>query len=305
MKRQQMTGNLMLIATAFIWGCAFVAQSVAMDSVGPWTFTCVRNWIAGFVLLAVIRFLDSAGLAVNDWKGALKPGIIVGLALTAASMLQQIGIQYTTVGKAGFITALYVVLVPIFSSLLGRKVSSRIWISAGIAAFGLYLLCMQGGFSLSQGDFLVFLCAIAFAVHILVIDSFQKVDGARMSCIQFFTVGIVTTIPMLVLEHPDLSSLLAAAGPILYAGILSSGAGYTLQILGQKHADPSVASILMSLESVFSVLAGFLFLHQAMSAKELAGCALMFGAIVLAQIPEKKTAESSAVRSRTESEHQE
>lgn len=150
MKRQQMTGNLMLIATAFIWGCAFVAQSVAMDSVGPWTFTCVRSWIAGFVLLAVIRFLDSAGLAVNDWKGALKPGIIVGLALTAASMLQQIGIQYTTVGKAGFITALYVVLVPIFSSLLGRKVSSRIWISAGIAAFGLYLLCMQGGFSLSQ-----------------------------------------------------------------------------------------------------------------------------------------------------------
>lgn len=305
MKRKQMTGNLMLIATAFIWGCAFVAQSVAMDSVGPWTFTCVRSWIAGFVLLAVIRFLDSAGLAVNDWKGALKPGIIVGLALTAASMLQQIGIQYTTVGKAGFITALYVVLVPIFSSLLGRKVSSRIWISAGIAAFGLYLLCMQGGLSLSQGDFLVFLCAIAFAVHILVIDSFQKVDGARMSCIQFFTVGIVTTIPMLVLEHPDLSSLLAAAGPILYASILSSGAGYTLQILGQKHADPSVASILMSLESVFSVLAGFLFLHQAMSAKELAGCALMFGAIVLAQIPEKKTAESSAVRSRTESEHQE
>lgn len=305
MKRQQMTGNLMLIVTAFIWGCAFVAQSVAMDSVGPWTFTCVRSWIAGFVLLAVIRFLDSAGLAVNDWKGALKPGIIVGLALTAASMLQQIGIQYTTVGKAGFITALYVVLVPIFSSLLGRKVSSRIWISAGIAAFGLYLLCMQGGLSLSQGDFLVFLCAIAFAVHILVIDSFQKVDGARMSCIQFFTVGIVTTIPMLVLEHPHLSSLLAAAGPILYAGILSSGAGYTLQILGQKHADPSVASILMSLESVFSVLAGFLFLHQAMSAKELAGCALMFGAIVLAQIPEKKTAESSAVRSRTESEHQE
>lgn len=305
MKRQQMTGNLMLIATAFIWGCAFVAQSVAMDYVGPWTFTCVRSWIAGFVLLAVIRFLDSAGMAVNDWKGALKPGIIVGLALTAASMLQQIGIQYTTVGKAGFITALYVVLVPIFSSLLGRKVSSRIWISAGIAAFGLYLLCMQGGLSLRQGDFLVFLCAIAFAVHILVIDSFQKVDGARMSCIQFFTVGIVTTIPMLVLEHPDLSSLLAAAGPILYAGILSSGAGYTLQILGQKHADPSVASILMSLESVFSVLAGFLFLHQAMSAKELAGCALMFGAIVLAQIPEKKTAESSAVRSRTESEHQE
>ena len=241
------------------------------------------------MLLAVIRFLDSAGLAVNDWKGALKPGIIVGLALTAASMLQQIGIQYTTVGKAGFITALYVVLVPIFSSLLGRKVSSRIWISAGIAAFGLYLLCMQGGFSLSQGDFLVFLCAIAFAVHILVIDSFQKVDGARMSCIQFFTVGIVTTIPMLVLEHPDLSSLLAAAGPILYAGILSSGAGYTLQILGQQLVAPTLASMILSLESVFAVLFGWILLHQALSARELLGCLVIFIAIVIAQLPSKDT----------------
>lgn len=295
--------NLMLLSAALIWGCAFVAQSVSMDYIGPWTFTCIRFFIGGVTLLAVMPLLDRFRSAPKErskaqWKNPqlLKGGIACGIILGFASMSQQIGIQYTSVGKAGFITAMYVVLVPVLSVFLGNKPKLKTWVSVALAVIGLYFLSIQGSMSLSTGDLWMIGCAFLFAVHILVIDHFSPmVDGVRMSCIQFFVAGLVCLVPMIVLEHPIWSNIQAAAVPILYAGICSSGMGYTLQIVGQKDADPTVASMLLSLESVFAALSGFVLLHQVLSVRELAGCALMFGAVILSQLPglpKKQSAES-------------
>ena len=217
------------------------------------------------------------------WAG----GILCGTALFAASALQQIGIQYTTVGKAGFITALYIVLVPVCGLFVRKRVQPKVWLAVLIAVAGLYLLCMtDGSFSLQKGDLLVLACALGFTIHILVIDHFSPlVDGIKMSCIQFFTCSILSAVCMALFETVNVSNLLHAWIPILYVGILSSGVGYTLQIIGQKGLNPTMASLLMSLESVFSVLAGWIFLHQALSGRELSGCILMFAAIVLVQLP--------------------
>ena len=203
--------------------------------------------------------------------------------LFLGSSLQQCGLQYTTPGKAGFITALYVVLVPIAGLLFGRRPRWWVWLSVVMSAAGLWLLCMNGAEGLSLGDGLVLLCALAFTGHILCADHFSPlVDGVKLSCIQFFTCGVLSFIPML-FEHPNLGAILSAAVPILYAGVLSSGVAYTLQIVAQKDTDPTVASLILCLESVFAVLAGALVLHQIPTGRELAGCVLMFVAIVLAQ----------------------
>ena len=216
-------------------------------------------------------------------------GIACGIVLGAASMAQQIGIQYTTVGKAGFITSMYVVIVPIISIFLGRTAKLKIWFCAALSAVGLYFLSMQTGLTINSGDLWIIACAFLFSIHILVIDHFSdRVDGIRMSCIQFFAAGAVCVIPMLVLEHPVLTDIYSAMVPILYAGICSSGMGYTLQIVGQKGADPTIAGMLLSLESVFSALAGFVILHQILSLRELFGCGLMFVAVILSQLPERK-----------------
>lgn len=294
-----MKNNAMLLLTALIWGCAFVAQSVGMDYVGPFTFNAVRSLIGAVVLLPVIALMDR--LEGKDKKKAEKKGdtrtlilggVCCGIALGVASSLQQIGIQYTTVGKAGFITAMYIVIVPLMGVFVGRKVRPVIGLCVVIAVAGLYFLCMKGGFSLGGGDLLVLICAVAFSVHILVIDYFSPlVDGVRMSAIQFLVAGLMCSVPMFLWEQPQPAVILSAWAPILYAGVLSCGVAYTLQILGQKGADPVVASLLLSLESVFSVLAGWVILGQALSARELFGCALMFGAIILAQLPERKPAE--------------
>lgn len=294
-----MKNNAMLLLTALIWGCAFVAQSVGMDYVGPFTFNAVRSLIGAVVLLPVIALMDR--LEGKDKKKAVKKGdtrtlilggVCCGIALGVASSLQQIGIQYTTVGKAGFITAMYIVIVPLMGVFVGRKVRPVIGLCVVIAVAGLYFLCMKGGFSLGGGDLLVLICAVAFSVHILVIDYFSPlVDGVRMSAIQFLVAGLMCSVPMFLWEQPQPAVILSAWAPILYAGVLSCGVAYTLQILGQKGADPVVASLLLSLESVFSVLAGWVILGQALSARELFGCALMFGAIILAQLPERKPAE--------------
>lgn len=294
-----MKNNAMLLLTALIWGCAFVAQSVGMDYVGPFTFNAVRSLIGAVVLLPVIALMDC--LEGKDKKKAEKKGdtrtlilggVCCGIALGVASSLQQIGIQYTTVGKAGFITAMYIVIVPLMGVFVGRKVRPVIGLCVVIAVAGLYFLCMKGGFSLGGGDLLVLICAVAFSVHILVIDYFSPlVDGVRMSAIQFLVAGLMCSVPMFLWEQPQPAVILSAWAPILYAGVLSCGVAYTLQILGQKGADPVVASLLLSLESVFSVLAGWVILGQALSARELFGCALMFGAIILAQLPERKPAE--------------
>jgi drug/metabolite transporter (DMT)-like permease len=286
MKKKQLGNSLLLLLTATIWGSAFVAQSVGMEHVGPFTFTFSRSIIGGMVLLPCILLLGKwkKGFATKvEWIG----GICCGIALCVASNFQQVGMQYTTVGKAGFITALYVVLVPIFGIFMKKRVSLLIWGCVAVSVAGLYLLCMPAGaFVLAFGDLLVLLCAVLFSVHILVIDHFSpKGDGVVISCIQFFTCGILSGIPMLFFEHPSVGSMLDAKWSILYAGVLSSGVAYTLQVVAQKNVNPTVASLIMCLESVVAVLAGWIILGQGMSSREIWGCALMFAAIVVAQLP--------------------
>lgn len=294
--------SLILLLTATIWGIAFVAQSVGMDYVGPFTFNAVRCLIGGAVLIPCIALLNKVNKndtgrregerpkPREDKRTLLTGGITCGVLLCIASNLQQFGIMYTTVGKAGFITAMYIVLVPVFSIFLKKKAGVKIWCGVAISVIGLYLLCMtDAGFSIQKGDFLLLLCAAAFSLHILVIDYFSpKTDGVKMSCIQFFTCGILSAVGMFLTEKPQLSSVLDAWVPILYAGALSCGVAYTLQIIGQKGMNPTVASLILSMESVISVIAGWLILHQTLSAKELIGCMLMFAAIILVQLPERK-----------------
>ena len=288
-----MKNNILLVLTALIWGCAFVAQSVGMDYVGPFTFNMARFLIGAIVLLPVIWFMDRQRKTGAE-KGAgqktlIIGGICCGIALAVASTLQQWGILFTTVGKAGFITAMYIVIVPLLGIFIGKKVRPLIIGCVAIAVVGFYFLCMTESFRLGLGDFLVLLCAIAFSIHILVIDHFSpKVDGVKMSAIQFLTAAIISAVPTLLWEQPVFTEILQAWQPVLYAGVMSCGVAYTLQIIAQKNADPTVASLLLSLESVFSVLAGWVLLGQGLSLKELFGCVLIFCAIILAQLPEKK-----------------
>lgn len=295
--------NLLLMLAALIWGSAFVAQSVGMDYIGPFTFNSMRSFLGSLVLLPVIWFMNRKKGTDEEKQGSadveklekrlerktlLKGGLFCGIVLTAASSLQQLGLVYTSAGKAGFITALYILIVPILGLFLKRKVGMKIWIGVALAVVGMYLLCITSGFSIAYGDLLVLTCALAFSFHILVVDYFSpKVDGVMLSCLQFFVCGILSAVLMVLFEQPDAGQILAAWKPILYAGILSSGVAYTLQIITQKHLEPTVASLLMSLESVFAVLTGWLVLHERLSTREMLGCVLMFAAIILAQLPEK------------------
>ncbi len=293
----RLRGNLLLLLTALIWGVAFVAQSVGAGYVGPFTFNCARSVLGGLVLLPVILILDKVGITRKPQTKAEKKtlmigGICCGAALAVASAFQQLGVARTTVGKAGFITALYILIVPLLGWLfLKKKVGKLVWIGVGLALVGMYLLCMTEDFSISFGDLLVLICAFCFSIHILIIDHFSpKTDGVRLSCIQFFTAAVISGILMLLFEQPDLSAILSAWMPIAYAGIMSSGVAYTLQVGAQRDTDPTVASMLMSLESVFALLAGWVLLNQALSVKEMCGAVLVFCAIILAQLPEKRKA---------------
>lgn len=300
MKKEQMKNSLLLLLTAFIWGVAFVAQSVGGEAVGCFTFNGVRSLIGAIVLIPVIFFLDGQKKKElgeekfleqkGDKKTLILGGICCGVMLCIASNFQQFGISFTTVGKAGFITAMYILIVPIFGLFMKKKVGAKVWIGVVLATIGLYMLCMTSeSFSLSKGDFLVLICALFFSLHILIIDYFSpRVDGVRMSCIQFFVCGVISTAIAFVTESPSLHSILSGWLPILYAGVLSCGVAYTLQIVGQKNMDPTVASLILSLESVFSVLAGWVILNQTLSGREILGCILMFLAIILAQLPEKQ-----------------
>lgn len=298
MKKQpiKLKNSLILLLTATIWGVAFVAQSVGMDYVGGFTFNMVRSIIGAVVLLPVIWFLNrgkTPSAQTPEEKAAnrktlISGGICCGVFLCLASNFQQFGIKYTTVGKAGFITACYIVIVPILGLFLKKKCSPFIWGAVVLALIGLYLLCIKDGFSIGKGDILVMICAVLFSFHILVIDYFSpKVDGVKLSCIQFLVAGILSAIPAFLLEKPQLSSICAAWMPILYAGVMSCGVAYTLQIIGQKDMNPTVASLILSLESCISVLAGWIILGQNLSTREILGCVIMFGAIILAQLPQK------------------
>lgn len=297
---KKMKSNILLLLTAFIWGSAFVAQKSGMDYIEPFTYNGIRTFIGGLVLIPVIIFFTKKNNRQNGTeekvfdfekdKIAIIGGICCGLALFVASSLQQFGVSYTTAGKAGFITTLYVVFVPILSLLLRKKVRPIMWICVALGAVGLYLLCMtDASFSLQFGDMLVLLCAVAFAVHILVIDHFSpKADGVKISCVQFLVSGVLGIICMFIFETPDLGNILACWLPILYAGVLSCGVAYTLQVVAQADADPTAASLILCLESVFAVISGAILLHESMSPRELMGCAVIFAAVIISNLPEKK-----------------
>ena len=291
--KQQIKSSLILLLTATIWGVAFVAQSVGMEYIGPFTFNAIRCVLGGLVLIPVILVLKkkketgAENQEKEDKKTLWAGGIACGVILCIASNLQQFGIMEASVGKSGFFTALYIVMIPVIGIFIGKRPEIKLWFCVALAVVGMYLLCMKdGSFTIERADIMLLLCALAFSFHILVVDYFSpKVDGVKMSCIQFFVCAVVCLIPAFIFEQPSLSSILAAWAPILYAGVLSCGVGYTLQIIGQKGMNPTIASLILSLESAISVLAGWLILGQTLSARELTGCAIVFLAIVLAQLP--------------------
>ncbi len=285
-----------LFLAACIWGMAFVAQSKGMEYMDPFTFNGVRCLIGAVVLFLFIiarNKVTGHSLRKLDWKVTGLGGLSCGLFLTFASMLQQYGIVYTTVGKAGFITTLYIIFVPIAGIFFRKKVSKVVWVAAVMAAIGMYLLCMTESFALSKGDTFVFLCALFFTGHIMVIDYFSpKTDGVVISCIQFAVSGILCTIAAFIWGNPAWSQITSGVSTLLYAGIMSCGVAYTLQIIGQRGVNPTVAALLMSLESVVATIAGvvafkigFLKTDQTMTGRQVLGCVIVFAAVILVQLP--------------------
>lgn len=282
-------GALSLLTAAFIWGTCFVAQRVGMDSVGPYTFQAVRCLLGASVLTLVCLARQRQTGKRVPWRRLLTGGLCCGAVLCVATNLQQLGLQFTTPGKSGFITSMYMVLVPVLSTALGRVPRLRHWLCVALAAVGLCLLSLNGAFRLNAGDALTLAGALFFASHILVVGRFAPdLDGVQLSCVQFWVVGLVTSLPMLALETPALPALRGAALPIAYAGVLSCAVAYTLQIIGQQRCEPVVATVLMSLESVFSVLGGLVVLHQVPTAREALGCGVMFTAVLLSQLPAER-----------------
>ncbi|MBQ7371011.1 MAG: DMT family transporter [Blautia sp.] len=302
MNSMKTRNQLLLVLASFIWGTTFVAQSKGGDVIGAFSFNCIRSLIGAAVLLIAILFLDRMGLSrapqtKEEKKLLWIGGISTGTVLCLASNLQQVGINMgTSTGKAGFLTACYIVLVPVLGLFLKKKCGLNVWFSIGLTVIGLYLLCMTESFSLTLPDLLLLLCALVFSMQILLVDHFAPlVDSVRLSCIEFLTSGTLSIIPMVLADMGRTREQLShwAGGfasvdvwiSILYAGVLSCAVAYTLQIIGQQNVNPAVASLLMSLESVFSVLGGWLILHQQLSTRELLGCLLIFIAVLLAQIP--------------------
>lgn len=304
MRVDRIRQNVFPVLAALIWGTAFVAQSVGADFVPPFTFNAARSAVAFLFLLALCALFRLR--RKRDFSGQASPrprarrelllgGLCCGAALTVATNLQQKGLETTTSGKAGFITALYIVIVPIAGIFLRKKAPRTIWISVALAVVGLYCLCIQEGFSISAGDFYVFLGSLCFSAHILVIDHFtQKVDGVELSCAQFLVAAVLSAVGMVATESPTLEGLWLCLGPILYVGVFSSGVAYTLQILAQKDSNPTVVSLLLSLEAVFATLAGAVVLGDRMTGREYFGCAVMLAAVVLAQLPGPKPKDQPA-----------
>jgi len=290
MNKQQgkLTGAAMLLFASMIWGVAFVAQSAGMDYVGPYTFTAVRSALAALALGVLIFIFDRVGISPKntDRKLLWRAGLVLGVVMTVASNLQQIGLVTTSAGKAGFITSLYIVFVPIFGLFIKRKPHFMLWFCVLLALAGLYFLSIQENFSVSTGDLLVLACAVVFTFQILLVDHFApKVDIIRLNCIQFAVMAVLSGIPMLLFEQPKFSAISDAWLPIVYAGVFSGCGAYTLQMLGQRRVEPTTASLLLSPENVFAMIAGWLILGQKLSPRELFGCALVFVAIISSQLP--------------------
>lgn len=329
-KKIKLKNTLLLFITALIWGNGFVAQSLGTNYLTPFAFNGIRALLGGIVLLPFVFFRartakagtpnapspDNAGTPGTSYeskrsaahtrpaethtrkvsflrdKTLLAGGLVCGLCFTLGSTFQQFGIQYTTAGKAGFITAFYIVLVPVLGLFVGQRTSSKIWLPVGMALVGLYLLCVNGRLHLGRGDLLIFICAVMFSFHILAINHYApKTDGVTLSCIQFFICGVLCLICMFLFEDVHFADIMRAAKPLLYAGVVSCGIAYTLQILGQRDYNPTVASLILSLESSISAISGYFILHEHLSARELTGCVVMFAAVVLAQIPKKERKE--------------
>ena len=307
---KRMRANLMLLLTALIWGVAFVAQDVAADAVEPLTFNGLRMSLAALAMLPTVWLMDRRAarnggttwkkMSAKDRRVLFLGGACCGVMLALGSAFQQMGISAGTgAGKAGFITALYIVLVPLMGLFFRRRVGWLVWAAVVLSAAGLYFLCMQGSFAIDPGDGLLMLCALSYTGHILVVDHFSvRTDCVKMSCIQFAVTALLCLLGAVLTETPDWNAILSCALPIAYAGVMSGAMGYTFQILAQRDAEPTVASLLMSLESVFAALAGWVILGDMLSPRELLGCLLMMGGIVLAQLPENlllKIAPKSAI----------
>lgn len=298
MKNKSLFGSIILLITSIIWGVAFVFQRTGMDSIEPITFNAVRMGAgATFVIIICIvkDILARKKTASNtennkiSIKSTILGGLGCGLFLSAASIVQQIGLVYTSAGKAGFITAMYMLFVPIINLVLFKKRgTARLWVAVALGIAGTYLLCVKEDFSFTEGDILILACALLFSGHILWCDKFApQSDPLKFSAIQFVTATLISTVFAFALETPTIEKIISAAIPILYCGVVSGGIGYTLQIIGQRHTDPTAASIIMSLEAVFAAIAGALMLNEKMSINEFIGCIIMFAAIILIQIPEK------------------
>lgn len=295
-----MRGNLLLLLASLIWGTAFVAQSVGMEHIGPFTFMAARSIIGALSLVPVIllqnarkkRLDQPVKMSAGSKRSLLRGGILCGLLLTVAANLQQAALLYTTTGKAGFLTALYILLVPIAGIFMGRRVVPAIWLAIAVAAIGLYLLSVQSSLTIDPADLLLIACAFVFTGHILAVDHYSpKVSGVALSCLQFLVAGLLSSVMMFLFESPSVPDLLASALPLLYVGVLSSGVAYTLQIMGQRLTTPAVASLIMSGEAIFALVGGMLILGERMTGREALGSALMFIAIIgaqLAQIPKKE-----------------
>ncbi len=291
-KGEGLKGSLILMLTAIVWGSGFVAQSAGMELIEANTFNGLRMLIGSLVLLpfALKKDKSPAQNNGNNKKLLIASAFICGLVLCAASTIQTWGLKYTTAGKSGFVTAMYMIFVPIIAILTGKKITLKTFFCAVLALFGMYLLCLYGSdIQINFGDALTLICALLFSIHILLIDRFvPSVNPVRFSCLQFFVCGIVNIIFMFILESPSVEIIAKCAVPILYSGLFACGIGYTLQPIGQRYAEPTTASIIMSLESVFALIFGIIILREPITLHEFLGCMIMFAAIIFIQLPSRK-----------------
>ena len=290
MKKRTLQGNLILMLTAVIWGVSFVSQRVGMEYIKPNTFNGIRTILGALILVPFVLFRDRTGKSRPcDTKKLVIGGVVCGALLCAAGTLQTWGMVYTTSGKSGFITAMYMVFVPIIGLFAGKKIRAVTVLGVALAVAGMYMLSIGGtDFVINKGDVITLACAFIFSFHIMAIDRLSgELDCVKLACLQFFVCGTINIILMFLFEHPDWELVRSCAVPIIYSGVMSCGVAYTLQIVGQQYAEPTTASIILSLESVFAALAGWALLHEMLTLGELFGCALMFAAIIIVQLPAK------------------